>query len=135
MISYGIIPVIECTDGFKILLVQHAQGHWSFPKGRPEPEETPFETATRELFEETGLGIDRLIQDQPLTEHYRFYHKGKLIDKTVSYFLALVRGKVDIQEEELRDYCFATLEEAKQKVTFDQARSILDQLNLPKQGT
>jgi 8-oxo-dGTP pyrophosphatase MutT (NUDIX family) len=32
--------------------------HWSFPKGRPEPGETPQETALREVLEETGYAAE-----------------------------------------------------------------------------
>ncbi|MEX1012285.1 MAG: NUDIX domain-containing protein [Waddliaceae bacterium] len=131
MISYGVIPIVKDNEGWKILLVQHVNGHWSFPKGRPEPDEAPFETAVRELFEETGLAVDQWVEDQSFTEHYSFHHNGKRIKKTVKYFLASVKGDVKIQDEELCDFCFVTLEEAKKKVTFDEARSILKQLHLP----
>jgi 8-oxo-dGTP diphosphatase len=33
----------------------HGAGTWAFPGGKPEPGESVFEVAVRELFEETGL--------------------------------------------------------------------------------
>jgi 8-oxo-dGTP diphosphatase len=43
------------------VLLREPAGHfgdyvWTFAKGRPEPGETPEETALREVFEETGQG-------------------------------------------------------------------------------
>ena len=37
------------------LLARHNGGHWSFPKGHVEGEETEIQTAQREILEETGL--------------------------------------------------------------------------------
>ena len=38
-----------------VLLVQHNKGHWGFPKGHVEKDETEFETALREVKEETNI--------------------------------------------------------------------------------
>ena len=47
--------ILESHEG-RILLVQgRKSGKWSFPKGHPLEDETPFECAQRELIEETGL--------------------------------------------------------------------------------
>jgi 8-oxo-dGTP diphosphatase len=49
-----------------VLMVERArppfQGLWSFPGGRTEPGEDAEATARRELREETGLEVDRLIR-------------------------------------------------------------------------
>jgi len=51
--SYGIIPFLKEVSQYKVLLVQHHGGHRSFPKGQMESQETPLQTARREVFEET----------------------------------------------------------------------------------
>lgn len=38
-----------------VLLVHHNKGHWGFPKGHVEKDETEFETALREVKEETNI--------------------------------------------------------------------------------
>lgn len=49
-----------------VLMVERArpplQGVWSFPGGRSEDGENPEQTARRELLEETGLRLGRLIR-------------------------------------------------------------------------
>lgn len=47
---------IVIEDG-KVLLVKHNAGHWDFPKGHVEEGETEFETAIREVKEETNIDI------------------------------------------------------------------------------
>lgn len=58
------------------LLLCHATGtaHWDIPKGLPEPDETPRETAVRETFEETGL---RLASDRLRDIGRLVYRPGK----------------------------------------------------------
>ncbi len=51
--SYGAV-VIEKDS---VLMVE-VQNGWSFPKGHIEPNETPEETARREVFEETGITVE-----------------------------------------------------------------------------
>ncbi len=54
--SYGVIPVFKNESSFYILLVKNSKGgHWGLPKGTPEKDEKPIDTARRELFEETGI--------------------------------------------------------------------------------
>ncbi len=45
-----------------VLLVHHLKGHWGFPKGHVEKDETEFETAIREVKEETNVDA-RIIGD------------------------------------------------------------------------
>lgn len=123
--SYGIIPLKHTPiKGWQVLLVQHGKGHWSFPKGHPESGETPQETAIRELQEETGLTVDKFISDEPISENYFFFFQKQRIYKTVSYYIALVKGKVTIQKEEIGDSCWIPLDQAAEKITFKEARNI-----------
>ena len=49
--------VTFCRDGdtVKYILIKNLSGHIGFPKGHAESGESELETATREVFEETGL--------------------------------------------------------------------------------
>ncbi len=133
--SFGIIP-LQIVDGiWKVLLILHKGGrHWAFPKGRSNLGETPLESASRELKEETGLEVEKLLQEEPLTEKYKFRRKGASVIKTVQYFPALVRGEVRLQPEEIQDAKWVLLKEAVGHLTFREAkemcRTLLQQLKL-----
>lgn len=54
--SFGVIPVFKNDGGeYFFCLVKHRAGHWGFPKGHPDVDESEEETAKRELLEETGI--------------------------------------------------------------------------------
>ena len=128
--SYGIVPLRkkEESGSFDVFLIQHRKGHWAMPKGHPEGSENPIETAKRELFEETGLEVERILFDAPLIEKYQFRNGQTMIYKTVSYFVALVKGQEKLQRSELKDGEWLSFDAALQKATFAEARSILTQV-------
>lgn len=126
--SFGIVPFLNEKGTWKVLLILHQKGnHWGFPKGKANPGETPLEAASRELNEETGLIVTRILRDHPLTEQYQFRRKKQLIVKTVQYFSALVQGDLKLQEEEIREAKWVTIPEALQQLTFREARHILQE--------
>lgn len=128
--SFGIIP-LRLRDGqWEVLLVQHKSGSlwWAFPKGHAEANESPQQTAERELFEETGLTVVHYLSSIPLTETYIFTFKGERIFKTVQYFLGIVEGKVLIEESELEAARWMTLEEALAMITFKEGRRICQEV-------
>ena len=80
--SCGAIVFRKFHGNVEILLINHANGgHWSFPKGHVEDGETEVETATREIFEETGLtvtdyryrGIVTFVSDIYETEYMHLF--------------------------------------------------------------
>lgn len=126
--SYGVIPLRVHQHAWQILLVQHHAGHWSFPKGHPDPGESPQQAAERELQEETGLTVQRYLTPEPLIEHYFFTFQGERISKAVHYFLALVKGKVVIQEAEIKASQWLTLPEAFACITFKEGKRLCQEV-------
>lgn len=49
------------TDGNKFLILKDTKGVWSMPGGKKENEESSWENACRETFEETKFQIDKKI--------------------------------------------------------------------------
>ncbi|NJO79196.1 MAG: NUDIX domain-containing protein [Cyanobacteria bacterium RM1_2_2] len=61
-LSFGIVPLLQQNGEHLFLLVQHQAGHWSFPKGHAEADETPLQAACREFEEETGITDYQLLK-------------------------------------------------------------------------
>jgi 8-oxo-dGTP pyrophosphatase MutT (NUDIX family) len=126
--SYGIIPLQKSVDGWKVLLIQQHQNYWTFPKGHPENDETPIDSAKRELKEETGLDVMEILYDEPVKENYIFTAKQSKIHKTVIYFLALVDGTISLQHDEILGAKWVKLSEASLSITFPEAKAVCQQV-------
>lgn len=125
--SYGIIPVRKVQEEWEFLLVKHLGGHWSFPKGHPEGDESPKQAATRELLEETALQVKQFFPKYPFKEEYSFFHNKEKINKTVLYYLAEVQGEAKLQEEELLDLRWLAYSESCQQLSFPRSVQICRQ--------
>lgn len=128
--SFGIIPLKLIKGEWHFLLVQPLQGWWGFPKGHANQEELDLDAAIRELFEETGLHIKRLISQEPQFERYQFFSKGKLITKTVAYWPAEVMDdEVKVQEEEIKSYLWLKVDQAIQQLTYEEAKQLCQKVH------
>lgn len=64
-VSGGILLFRHPGDGIEVLLAHPGgpffkdrdEGHWTIPKGEPDPEESMLDAAVREFAEETGLPV------------------------------------------------------------------------------
>ena len=134
--SYGIIPIMLKKGKPCVLVVQHREGHWSFPKGTPEPGEEPLDTARRECMEETGIGKIKIDHHPVFTEQYSFRRLNRTsindIDKKVTYYLGWVADDLSnnwrARDEGVVAGRWVTFEQAEQLITFAQARTILHQV-------
>lgn len=92
-------------------------GHWGFPKGHREGTENEFETAAREIFEETGL----LVIFQGGKRAVSTYSPRQGVTKDAVYFLATARnGEVKVQQSEVAQAKWCTYSEAMKLLTHDQ---------------
>jgi 8-oxo-dGTP pyrophosphatase MutT (NUDIX family) len=80
------------------LITSSSRGHWGFPKGIIEGDDTPEETALIEALEEAGLR-GRIV-GEPIGE-YRYQKWGTDLDVTV-FLMEVDQVDDDWQEAELR---------------------------------
>ena len=111
-------------DKRTVLLIKHNSGHWDFPKGHVEGEESEVETAIREVKEETGLDVHVQKKHRYAT---RYMPKSD-VEKEVVFFLAKKKKGIELpQMEEVEKVEWVTWEEAFEKITFDSSKELLRQ--------
>lgn len=89
--TFGAIVLNE--DLTKVLLVQNywAKNSWGFPKGKVNEDEDPSHCAVREVLEETGFDISKLIDKNE-------YIEASINDRLVRlYIISGVRGETKFQ--------------------------------------
>lgn len=125
--SAGIITYTIIDDIIYYLLLKYRTGHWDFPKGKLEPEESLQEAAHRELMEETGLSAILLPGFQESLSYYFTDFDGIKAYKTVTYFIGQTTEQSTILSEEHTDALWAPFDQAMRKLTFENAKAILTQ--------
>ena len=104
---------------------RHNAGHWAFAKGHVEANETEEQTALREIKEETSL-------DVKLDTKFRTtvtYSPMEDVEKEVVYFLAYkTEGNETPQLEEISQMKWLNLDEAKNTVTYERDKEILQKV-------
>ena len=100
--AVGIIPVYTNGEETLFCLIQHAAGHWGFPKGHIDPGESEEQTALREAREEAGITDAKLDTSRVFTESYGFEKNGQQYQKTVRYFLAEVSRTDNVTPDEFK---------------------------------
>ena len=103
---------------------------WSFPKGKVEEGESDFETAKREVFEESCLSDLKFLPNEKISERFMYQKQGGLISKTVVYFLAEAKldAKVKISDEHT-NFAWADPAKAKTLIKTKGVRETLDKAN------
>ncbi|HSC24646.1 MAG TPA: NUDIX domain-containing protein [Candidatus Babeliales bacterium] len=127
--SAGIITYAIDNDTVFYLLLQYSAGHWEFPKGKIEENETKRQAALRELFEETGLHVD-LEDNFEEKIHYIFLDYDKqLTKKMVYFFIGKATDKKVTLSYEHTDYVWLPYKEAYDQLTYKNAKIVLKKAN------
>lgn len=124
--SCGGIIYRRYHGNIEILLIKHINsGHWSFPKGHVEGEETEEQTAVREIKEETGVDV---MLDTSFRETVTYSPK-KDIHKEVVYFLGKARHYELIpQQEEVSAAKWVDIGHASAVLTYENDRAIVGKI-------
>lgn len=113
------------TSEPSVLLLHYLSGHWDFPKGNIEIDETEMQAATRELKEETGIEIFTILPGFRHVLNYKYTKKSTLISKQVTLFLASTDvNKVEISHEHT-GYQWMEINAAVNQLTYSNAKTAL----------
>ena len=127
-ISAGVVIFREDSK-LLFLLLYYPSGHWDFVKGKIEENENTHQTVVRETKEETGITDLDFVDGFEESIEYDFQYEGELIHKKVIFFLAKTSiEKIKISHEHL-DYVWLEFEDALEKTTYQNARSVLSIAN------
>ncbi len=130
-ISYGVIPLIKENGTWYVFLI-HQIGragdvYWTFPKGHLEGGESQKEAALRELEEETGIILQSLHTSRVYEQTYSFPSDTYMVDKKVQYYLGVAKNKeYTIQEDEVKEAGWYTFIQAKERLTHQKAKDMLE---------
>jgi 8-oxo-dGTP pyrophosphatase MutT (NUDIX family) len=111
-----------------LLLESQNKGHfWGFPKGHVEGNETLEETAIREIREETQLVL-------PIDTSFHVYTEYDLPNgnrKQMTLYTADLTQNEDIhlQAEEIKNCGWFNYKDARERLTYDNLKELLDQVN------
>lgn len=123
--SSGVVLFRKENKKILFLLLHYPSGHWDFVKGKMESGESPHETAIRETREETGIIDVKFLDYFEEWIQYNFQYKGELVEKKVVFFLGETKTKdIKISHEHL-NYTWMDYSTAMEKITFDNAKTVL----------
>lgn len=122
--SAGIITFARKNHEQKYLILHYLSGHWDFPKGKLEPGETHHQAAARELQEETGLSAE-IVPGFQESLMYTFKERGKLIKKTVTFFVGACDEQPIRLSREHTGYLWVSYQKAHEKLTYQNAKDLL----------
>lgn len=124
--SAGILLYHDDDAGVRRFLLLDYGSHWDYPKGHVEPGEDDPAAARRELQEETGITQADFIDGFSREMTYVFRsRKGGLIRKTVIFFLAMTNETAVTISDEHVGFAWMTPEEALRKLTFANAKALM----------
>ena len=126
--SAGIIPfrVEGETRKYLLLLSRLTVSQlWEFPKGQIEKGEDAPAAAMREFKEETGIPDCEILSGYEKVLKYFYQRDGKLINKSVTYFLGKAgAGEVKLSRES-KDFLWAGVDVAAKKIRHKNIRQML----------
>ena len=106
----------------KVLLVQHNAGHWDFPKGHMEENETEIETAIREVKEETNIDV---IPDETKRYEQEYMLENGVLKQVVLFVARKTSNNIKAQESEVQNIKWFDFKEAAEIITYEDTRDLL----------
>lgn len=138
--SAGAVVFYGNSPDREYVILHYPSGHWDFPKGNIEPDETVPDTVRREVREETGIGELELRDGFEKKIEYYYRRDRQIVHKVVIFLLAESKTRDVKISFEHEGFAWLHYPEAMGKLTFKNAKTILqeaeDYLNEnPKTGS
>lgn len=115
--SCGAIVYRRKNDELEFLLVYQSNGHYSFPKGHMEDNETEIETTLREIKEETNIDVEL---DTNFREEITYLIEHKNVMKNAVYYIAKPTSfDLKNQEGEITECSWNDYETTKEKLEYE----------------
>lgn len=116
----------------KVLIVKHNKGHYGLPKGHVEDGETEYDTAIREVKEETNVDVEIIKGFRKVIT----YSPKENVMKDVVFFIGTAKTyNLKNQECEISRVEFYPIETAPDVITYDDERNLLiDAINYYKES-
>lgn len=115
-------------SGEKVFLLKNEKDEWVLPKGVIKNGDYPDEVALRRVKEETG--IDAEIISTAGNTNYEFFsvtRQRPVCNKITWYIMKSLNNNYEVNKEEsFRDGGYFTIDEALQKVTYSQDKSLIN---------
>ena len=99
---------------------------WDFPRGNIEKDESEIQAVTREIKEETGISYLRFIKGFRESIEFFYRREGRLIRKTIVYYLAETNSKEVRLSEEHKDYAWLPIDDALARLRHKSGKEILE---------
>jgi bis(5'-nucleosidyl)-tetraphosphatase len=136
-ISVGAIVFRQHKGLREYLVLKYPSGHYDFPKGHVEKGESEHETLRREVEEETGITDLRILDKRGVISYYysakgnelrkrKKDKKGYYIFKRVYFYPAQTQTRAILLSDEHIGFVWLPYKKARRKVTFENARVMLD---------
>jgi len=126
----SVVALRKAADGYQVLLLKRTQtlvGEWCQIAGNIEAGETAWQTAIRELKEETGLTAEKLYSADICEQ---FYEADRDAITMAPVFVAIINLSDTVElNHEHSDHCWVSFEEAIELVTFAGQRRTLRQVH------
>ena len=135
--SVGAIVFRIVDEKIEFLLIKYRSGHWEFPRGHVEDNETEYETMKREIKEETNISSLHIIKRFRETMSFSYKAHGQellerkkdkscmYVHKKVVFYLAETIEDNVIISHEHQEFQWLSFEEGYEKLTFKNAQDIL----------